>query len=355
MPARRLTIFAQSMWCGHLAHAERQSLCHIGSVWPLMLMVMLLASATYPLNQVRADNLKRPVQIGALTESCGPTPDMVGLRDSLKTMGYRENRDYVLGVRFTQGNRAALPAAARELVQYGADLIYTVGVSATKAAQDATRKIPIIFTTVDDPVAFGFVENYARPGANLTGVTDLGIQLGPKRLELFQEMVPGLRRVLFPYDAPDLASAQEARLYRQAAVHLGIEVVEAPVKTQAEAREALTWSQGPKTQGVLSSYHLYLNIPGFVLQATSEQGIATLFPQPFYVERGGLASYGPDLYETGRMAARLVDKILKEAKPGEIPVEVNNKIIFAINLKTASALGLTIPPEVLFQADRVIR
>jgi putative ABC transport system substrate-binding protein len=186
-------------------------------------------------------------------------------------------------------------------------------------------------------------------------VTDLGIQLGPKRLELFHEMIPSLQRVLFPYDATDPISMKELQLYRQAAGYLGIEVVELPLRTQAEAQEMLTGSRNDKIQESLSPYGLYLNIPGFVLQATSEQGIATMFTVPFYVERGGLASYGPDDYETGRLAARLVDKVLKGTQPGDIPVEVNNKIVFAINLKTAQALGLTIPPEVLFQADRIIR
>jgi len=327
----------------------------VGRQGLFMLTVVLVISYIYPPLQVCADNLKRPIRIGVLTESWGPTTGTVGLRDGLETLGYRENRDYFLGVRFTQGNLAELSTASRELVQHGADLIFTDGVNATKAAQGATQKTPIIFARVDDPVAFGLVQSYARPGGNLTGVTDLGIQLGPKRLELFREMIPGLQRVLFPYDATDTISAKELQIYRQAANHLGIEVIAVALRTQAEAQEILIGSQDKQIQGSLSPYHLYLNIPGFVLQATSEQRMATMFPDLFFVERGGLASYGPDNYETGRLAARLVDKILKGTKPADIPVEVNNKIVFAINLKTAKALGLTIPPEVLFQADRIIR
>jgi putative ABC transport system substrate-binding protein len=321
----------------------------------LILVVALVASAMYPLIQVRADNLKRPVRIGALTESWGPTPQIVGMRDGLEALGYREDRDYVLGVRFTQGNLAELPAAARELIQHGVDLIVTDTVNATKAAQEATQKIPIVFTDVDDPVAFGLVKSYARPGSNLTGITDLSLQLGPKRLELFHEMIPGLHRILFPYNVTDTVSTQELQIYRQAAGFLSIEVVELPLRTQAEAQEALTRSQDKKIQGSLSPPLVYLNIPGFVLQAASEQGIATMFGDVFFVERGGLASYGPSMYESGHLAARLIEKILKGTKPGDIPVEVNNKIVFAINLKTAKALGLKIPPEVLFQADRIIR
>jgi len=277
------------------------------------------------------------------------------LRDGLEALGYREDQDYFLGVRFTQGNLAELPVAARELVQYGVDLIFVTGVNGAKAAQQATRNIPVVFTSVDDPVAFGLVASYARPGGNLTGVTEVSIQLGPKRLELFHEMIPGLKRVLFPYHTTVPSIVDTLRLYRQAAAHLGIEVVELALRSQTEAEASLTRNQDHKVQGILSPGTLSLNIPGFVLQATSERGIATMFAQPFYVERGGLASYGPDTYESGRMAARLVDKILKGTKPGDIPVEVNNDIVFAINLKVAKALGLTIPPIVLFQADRVFR
>jgi putative ABC transport system substrate-binding protein len=315
-------------------------------------LVLLSGWITRDLSHAKRD---RPIRIGALTESWGPTPNMVGLRDGLQKLGYREDEDFFLGVRFTQGNLAELPAAARELVQHGADLLFTVGVNAGKAAQGATHHIPIVFTNVDDPVEFGLVQSYARPGGNLTGVTDLGIQLGPKRLELFRDMIPGLQRVLFPYDAADTVSAKELQIYRQAADHLGIEVVEMALQTQAEGQEMLTRSPDEKGQGILSPYHLFLNIPGFVLQATSERAIPTMFPQSFYVERGGLASYGPDLYASGRQAARLVDKILKGTTPSEIPVEVNNKIEFVINLKVANKLGLTIPPVVLYQADRIIR
>jgi putative ABC transport system substrate-binding protein len=322
--------------------------------WQTAIVMLLLCSGLFTPAASRAER-NRPVRIGALTESWGPTPGMVGLRDGLLELGYREDEDFVLGVRFVQGNLADLPAAARELVQYGVDLIFTVAVNPTKAAQAATRQIPIIFTAVDDPLAFSLVKSYAQPGGNTTGVTNLGLQLGPKRLQLFTEMIPGLQRILFPYDVTDTVSVKELQTYRQAAHRLGIEVVELPLRSQAEAQAILTQRQDKKVQGLLAPRNLSLNIPGFVLQASSERAIPALFPEIIYVEQGGLASYGTDLYASGRQAARLVEKILKGAKPANIPVEVNSKIEFSINLKTAQALGLTIPPEILFQATKVIR
>ena len=180
----------------------------------------------------------RPIRIGALTESWGPTPGMVGLRDGLQKLGYREGADFFLGVRFTQGNLAELSVAARELVQHGVDLLLTVGVNATQAAQEATRTIPIVFMNVDDPVAFGLVQSYARPGGNLTGVTDLAFQLGPKRLDLFREMIPGLQRVLFPYDAADSVAVKQFQIYREAAHRLGMDLVELPTHPGRSPRDA---------------------------------------------------------------------------------------------------------------------
>src|SRR5262249_43472244 len=153
----------------------------------------------------------RPFQIGALTDSWGPTPQVVGLRDGLLALGYREPEQFVIGVRFTQGDVAALSAAARELVQLGADLLFASVARPTKAAQMATNRIPIVFAGWVDPLGAGLIQSFARPGGNITGVTNLSLELGPKRLQVFQDLIPGLKRVLFPYDAADAYAVTEVR------------------------------------------------------------------------------------------------------------------------------------------------
>jgi putative ABC transport system substrate-binding protein len=280
---------------------------------------------------------------------------VVGLRDGLLELGYREDEHFVIGVRFTQGDLAALPTAARELVQYGVDVILVSEDHAAKAAQRATTRIPVVFTAVSDPVGLGLIQSFARPGGNITGVADLARDLSPKRLEIFQAIVVGLRRVLFPYDLADVDTVAHVRVVRDAARRLGIELVELGVRTQEEVQARLARVRQGEVDGIMAPRCCSLNIPGFVLEATSHQGIPTMFEAAFWVERGALASYGPDYYESGKQAARLVDKILKGTAPGKLPVEVNPKIEFAINLKTAKALGLTIAPEVLYQADRLVR
>jgi putative ABC transport system substrate-binding protein len=305
----------------------------------------------------RADSGTRtgPVKIGALTDSWGPTPQTVGLRDGLLALGYREGEQFVLGVRFTQGDPEALPAAAQDLVQSGVNVIFAVDANATRAAQMATNRIPIIFASaVGDPVERGLVQSFARPGGNVTGVTETDIELGAKRLELFKEMLPGLRRVLFPYKRNEGYAAETARVYRDAARQLGLVLVEKPMRTQEEVRATLSVLRPSEVDGIVAPSSVSLNIHGFILDATAKRPIPTMFNGSFFVERGGLMSYGPDFYETGRQAARLMDKVLKGEDPGRIPVEANPKIELAINVKTAKALKLAIPPSVLQRATRLI-
>jgi putative tryptophan/tyrosine transport system substrate-binding protein len=298
----------------------------------------------------------RPFQIGALTTSWGPTPSIAGLRDGLVALGYREDVQFVMGVRFTQGDLAALPTAARELVQAGADVLIADSDNAAKAAQMATTRIPIVFMYVADPVGLGLIESFAQPGGNITGVTNLELELGPKRLEVFQQLVPGLKRVLFPYAAHHTSAAAAARVNREAARRLGLELVERPVHTEAEIQTLLAQMRKGEVDGLLVALHSHAwNLLGVITETASQQGIPTMFADTFMVERGGLASYGPDSYRTGRQAARLVDKILKGGKPAAIPVEMNSDIELTINLKAAKALGLTIPPAALYRAERLIR
>src|SRR5215831_14302246 len=299
---------------------------------------------------------RRLIKIGALTESWGPTPAIVGLRDGLQELGYRENQDFAIGVRFVQGNLAELPEAARALARQGVDVIVTSGGDhSTKAAQQATTQIPIVFLEATDPVGAGFVKSLARPGGNITGTADLGFELVPKGLEIFRELVPRLKRVLLVYDATNDVAVSQLQAYRDATQRLGLKLIERPVRTEDEARAAISAIRKSEVDGIFSPRMLSQNIPGLILEIAPRRGIPSMFEAPFYVERAGLASYGADKQALGRQAARLVDKILKGARPADIPVEQATKFELAINLKAAKALGLTIPPSMLARADRLIQ
>jgi len=318
--------------------------------WRRLLAAVALCTLTGGVATAQKVN---PVRIGALSESWGPTPQVIGLRDGLKALGYRDDVDFTIGVRFTQGNPGELPAAARDLVRRGVDIIVAGETSnAAEAARDATDRVPIVFIGGSDPVGIGLVKSLARPGGNITGIADLDIELVPKRMELFREMVPSLKRVLLVYDATTRLADSVLQVHRDAAKRLGLTLVERPVRSEEDAKGAVTAVRKSVAEGLLSPRLLSLNIPGYIHEA--RETVPTMQHSAFFVERGALASYAADQHELGREAARLVDRILKGARPGEVPVQQATKFELVVNLGTARALGLTIPQAVLLRADRII-
>ncbi len=295
-----------------------------------------------------------PLRIGALTEGFGPTPWIVGLRNGLTALGYRERTDFVIGLRFTRGDPDALTLAARQFVEQNVDLLVVGGGPPVRAALAATAQIPIVFVGGGDPVALGFVTSYSRPGGNITGVATRDLELAPKRLEMLRGIAPVVKKVLFGYDVADPSTARELKGYRDAAPRLGLVLVERPAQTREEAQKALGALRRGEVHGILGPGAMSLNIPGLVLETGARLGLPTMFSDPFYVEQGALGSYSTDLQASGRQAARLVDKILRGTPPGDIPVEIDNHIHFALNLKAARALGLVIPPDTIRRADRVL-
>jgi putative ABC transport system substrate-binding protein len=320
------------------------------------LLVVALTVVALARGEGRGAKAARPIRIGALTESWGPTPPIVGLRDGLVHLGYRDEQDFFLGVRFTQGNREALPIAARELVAAGAAILFTDSNATAEAAQQATTDIPIVFAGVEDPVGAGLIKSFAQPGGNMTGIASLDTELGPKRLQLFHALVPALKRVLFLYAADDIYAQQAARLYRWAAQQLGITLVEKVVRTEEEAQTALSDLRQFQVDGMLVPRCCALNISGFILEAATQQAVPSMHVnRTFWIEHGALTAFGANHYELGFQAAHVMDKIIQGAHPATIPVEANSSIEFTINLRQAHTLGLTIDPAVLVQADYVIR
>lgn len=322
----------------------------------LALALVLAGSALVP-PAAGAQARRGPVLIGVLTEAWGPTPAIIGLRAGLEELGYRENEHFVIGIRFTQGDQQALRAAARQLVERGAQILVSGGAGVNEAvavqmASDGT--LPVVFMGGSDPVGAGLVRTLARPGGNVTGVADLDFALAPKRLEIFRELVPGLRRVLLPYNAADPHLKSYLEEYRAAARRLGLVLVERPLRSEAEAEEALGAVRRGEVDGILSPRPLSLNIPGLIVEAGTRQRIPTMLHTSHFVERGGLASYAANLHEMGRHAARLVDKVIKGVRPADIPIEQVTTFELTVNLRTARALGLEVPPVIRLRADRVI-
>jgi putative ABC transport system substrate-binding protein len=335
---------------------DARSACREATGLSTSLLTVFLTLLTLALGAVSVAKPARPVLIGALTESWGPTPPIVGLRDGLVHLGYQEERDFVLGVRFTRGNRDALPRAARELVDAGAHVLFTDSNGTAKAAQLATTEIPIVFAGVEDPVGAGLIQSFAKPGGNLTGIASLDTELGPRRLQLFHALVPTLKRVLYLYAANDIYAQHAAALYRWAAQRLGMTLVEQVVHTEEDVHTALADLRQRNVDGMLAPRCCALNISGFILEAAKQQAVPSMHVnRTFWIEQGALTAFGANHYDLGFQAARFMAKIMQGAHPATLPVEADSSIEFTINLQQAKTLGLTIDPAVLVQADYVVR
>lgn len=286
------------------------------------------------------------------------TPAMVqwhstteGFRDGLKEFGYMEGKNVVFEARAAQGDMARVPQLAAELVQWKPDLLFCV----SDACRRDTGKIPMVFVQVSDPVRIGLVEGIARPGGNITGIANLRAELTAKRLELFKEIVPSLRRVLVTYDPREKDERDSVELARSAASRLRLTLLERPITAPLDIEPGLAELKEGGRDGILIVQSgTNLNISGRSLEVASSNKLPTMYPASFWTKFGALASYGPDQYLQGRQAARLAQKILAGTPPREIPVELPDRIEFIINLKTAKRLGLLVPRQSLLRADRVI-
>jgi putative ABC transport system substrate-binding protein len=301
-----------------------------------------------------AQQARRPYRIGVLNEARAANhPTVEGLRSGLKDVGLEEGRDVTFDIRFTEGKPEATPVAAAAFVKASVDLIFTIGEASTHAAKEATRKIPILFTQVGDPVGVGIVTKLAQPGGNLTGISSLTLELVPKRLEALKTLAPTLRRVwaiFYAYDSTAIVAGMKAA---QAAPRLKLELVSRTVVSSDQLRQILReLRQG---DGLLAPAIDTLDIPAVILEASLESRIPAVFPAELWVDQGGLVSYGPDYHAQGVQAARLVARILRGARPQDLPVEGADKIDLTVNLKTVKRLGLTVPRKILIRADKVIR
>jgi putative ABC transport system substrate-binding protein len=278
-------------------------------------------------------------------------------RQGLRELGYVEGKNIVIEWRGADGKRDRVPKLAAELVSLKVDVIVTSGATDTRAAKAATVTIPIVMTNDGDPVGNGFIASLARPGGNITGLSTLSPEISGKRLELLKEIVPKLSRVAVFGTSTSASNAQELGEVELAAGALGVRLQYLDVLRPKDIETAFRAAAKERSDAVL------MNVSGSLITSQrkeiAELAVKSRLPVTYhrreYVEAGGLMSYGVNFLDLDRRAATYVDKILKGAKPAELPVEQPTKFEFLINLKAAKQIGLTIPPNVLARADRVIR
>jgi putative ABC transport system substrate-binding protein len=291
--------------------------------------------------------LRRPVALDS--DAFGAFPQ--GMRE----LGYVEGKNLVIEWRFADSKMERLPGLAVELAQMKVDIIVTAGTPPASAAQKATATIPIVMGSSSDPVGSGLIKSLARPGGNITGLSDLRGELSPKHLEMLLTMVPRLSRVAVLVDPGDASHVATLQTVRAAAQRAGVKILRVEVRTPQEIENAFPMMVREKAGAVLVvSGGLSIRQGPQIAELAVQNRLPSINEVREYVEAGGLMSYGQNLAEKFRRAAIYVDKILKGAKPADLPVEQPTKFELVINMKTAKALGITIPQSILVQATKVI-
>jgi putative tryptophan/tyrosine transport system substrate-binding protein len=319
-------------------------------IW-LALCTLLFALCT----AAAAQSTKLP-KVGWLGARSASAPARELFVRELRALGYVEGKNIVFEYRYAEGRLERLPALVDELIRLKVDILLTAATPAAVAAKKVTRTIPIVFYTGSDPVALGLVDSLARPGENITGFTTIEAVVVGKRLELLKETIPTLSRVAVLWNPEDPISAQSWKESQLPARELGLELHSMEVNSadRFEAAFKVAAKAGSAALALMSS-PFFFSHQKQIVDLTAKNRLPAIYAQREFVASGGLMSYGADEAEPYRRAAIFVDKILRGTKPADIPVEQPTKFELVINLKTAKQIGLTIPPNVLARADRVIK
>jgi len=321
-----------------------------------LLLLLLLGLLVAPL-AAEAQQAVKQYRLGFLAPGIpGDISRSSVLVQTLRELGYVEGQNLVVERRYAEGKIHRLPDLAAELVQLKVDVIFTVSTPGVQAAQKATRAIPIVFAGVGDPVGSGVVPSLARPGANVTGVSTQLLDIEGKGLQLLKELIPTARRVAVLWNPANRASAEGLAEAERLAPSLNLKImpVEIPSPSDVETALAMLARDRPDAALVQPTAPMF-ELRRRIMEFAALNRVPTVSFLRDMAEAGGLITYGPDSAYHTRLAVRLIDKILRGAKPADLPVEQPTKFELVINLKTAKALGLTIPPSVLGRADEVIQ
>jgi putative ABC transport system substrate-binding protein len=297
-------------------------------------------------------------RIGILITTSGSflSARVEAFRRRLRELGYVEGKNIVIEYRYAEGKNERLPDLVGELVRLKVDVIVTIGPSATLAAKKASGTIPIVFASANDPVGTGLVSSLARPGGNITGLSLMVPDLDGKRLELLKEAFPKVVRVAFLWNPSGSRGNLALTLMEAAAKALGLKLLSLEVRSLDDFEGAFAQAKKERAQALITTTGALINTQQRqVLDFAAKNRLPAIYHYSEVVEAGGLMSYGPDNTDLWRRAADFVDKILKGAKPADLPVQQARKFEFIINLKAAKQIGLTIPVRVLERANQVLR
>ncbi|MFZ0841481.1 MAG: ABC transporter substrate-binding protein [Xanthobacteraceae bacterium] len=307
----------------------------------------------------RGQQPERVRRIGVLLGLAGNDPEgqarLAAFLQTLQQSGWSDGHNVQILVRYTNGDADRARAYAAELVALAPDAILTSGASTVGSVAETIRTVPVVFVGAADPVGAGFVDSLAKPGGNVTGFTSYEYSMGGKWLELLKEMAPNLIRVGVLRDPAISAGTGQFAAIQTAAPSFGVELTPVKVRDATEIERAITTFARTENGGlIVTTSARVLPHRNLIVMLAARHKLPAVYYARFWVTDGGLASYGPDYLDQYRRAAGYVDRILKGEKPGDLPVQAPNKYELAINLKTAKALGLEVPPTLLARADEVI-
>jgi putative ABC transport system substrate-binding protein len=301
---------------------------------------------------------KKIARIGLLIASSPSpaSPRVEAFRHGLRELGYVEGKNIVIDYRYGEGKPDRLPALAAELVRLKIDIIVTGGSAPTRAAKDGTAMIPIVMMQDVDPVGNGFIASLARPGGNITGLSAINPELSTKQLEVAREIIPKVSRLAVLYDPRNPVNIPAWKEIEHTATALRIKLLPIEVRAAEDYEPAFAAATQGRVEGLLVRREpLNQTYRTRIVSLAARNKLPAIYPGKQYVEVGGLMSYGVDSADLNRRAATYVDKILKGAKPADLPVEQPMKFELVINLKAAKQIGLAIPQSVLYRADKVIK
>jgi putative ABC transport system substrate-binding protein len=321
-------------------------------------ITLLGGAATWPL-AARAQQPERMRRIGVLTPFASDDPaeqrNVLAFAQALAQSGWIEGHNVRIDIRWAAGDAERIRRYAAELVALAPDVILAVGSATTGPSLEATRAVPIVFVQVAEPVGAGFVETLARPGGNATGFMLYEYGIGGKWLELIKEVAPGVKRVAFLQSLGIAAGAGQFGAIQASAPSLGVEVRPINVRDASEIERAITAFAHPANGGLIvagaAAQRVNRNV---IIKLAARHRLPAIYSNRVFVTDGGLIAYGPDRIDQYRRAAGYVDRILKGEKPADLPVQAPTKYELMINLKTAKALGMTVPDTLLARADEVI-
>jgi len=319
-----------------------------------MALGALLYALCFP---VWAEQPKKVARIGYLDNTAAVSAiNMKPFRERLGELGYTEGQNFIMENRYFEGNVERLPDLAAELVRLKCDVIVTAGTEAAEAAKKAIKTIPVVMAFGGDAVRRGFVKDLARPGGNITGLTGIGAELNGKRLELLKEVVPKLVRVGFLWNQTNPGVDFQLKETESVGRSIRLAIQSLEVNSPDDIDGSFQEATKKRAQAILvDSGGFFAFHRKRILESAVKSRLPAMYPNTQSVEAGGLMAYANDRKEQYRRAAEYVDKILKGAKPADLPVERPRKFEFVINLKAAKAINLTIPQSVLFRADKVIK